>query len=80
MNYIQDNDDIQTQSPLRKVKHFLFPNQKIRNENNNVTKLLDKQNVPSYALPAIINGDFNEKELVEPLIRYLSTPYLRNKA
>ena len=30
-----------------------------RNENNNVTKLLDKQNVPSYALSAIINGDFS---------------------
>ena len=30
-----------------------------RNENNKVTKLLDTQNVPSYALPAIINGDFS---------------------
>ena len=31
-----------------------------RNENNNVTKLLDKQNVPSYALSAIINGNFSD--------------------
>ena len=45
--------------PSTQLKLLTALTEYYRNENNNVTKFIDTQNVPSYALPAIINGDFS---------------------
>ena len=45
--------------PSTQLKLLTALTEYYRNENNNVTKFIDTQNVPSYALSAIINGDFS---------------------